>query len=197
MADIAGTVADFINIATGLYKNLQSRRNAHATLQNYLRNFTQYQLHIGPPTDDLISNRAHRHGQLVDQAIWVLHLDESLRQWLFDSGFGPSKRKAGVYIIRRRQASSRAQYSAEFRPEHSGPPKFPRFGVTEKATTFDSLFQKVKDAFERLETMMSDDFYRSSSQSIQHRAFAQDKDNDTEVVLGLKLEALLVVVAQT
>lgn len=159
MADIAGTVGTFLDLATTWYKHLVTRKTADATLKNHIRNFGHYQIHIGSTIKGVFDPKSKRHFQVRSQAIWVLQLDESLRQWLFDAGFKQTVQKAGKYLVRARGQQSGGVYAVTKRSDQPGLLKFPRFGVTEKETHFDALFQKLKDAFERLEGMMSDDYY--------------------------------------
>ncbi|KAK5698847.1 hypothetical protein LTR97_006495 [Elasticomyces elasticus] len=158
-------VIDFVNLATTLYKNLASRKTADATLHNHIRIFARYQDHIAPITRDIFESKAYFHDYLIFQATWVLHLDDSLRQWLFDAGFRPTQQKAGVYLVRERTRAVSGWYTVEKRAAKPGPLKIPWFGVTEKETQFDLLFQKLKDAFDRLQTMYCDDHYRKTPEA--------------------------------
>ncbi|KAK5711495.1 hypothetical protein LTR17_018370 [Elasticomyces elasticus] len=159
MADIAGTTGTFLNLAITWYKLLVTRKTADATLKNHIRNFAQCQVNVNTATKGIFDPRKERHFLVRSQAIWVLHLDERLREWLFDAGFKPTVQEAGVYLVRVRAKPSSSVCTVQKRPDQPGPFKFPRFGITKKETHFDSLFQKLKDGFERLETMMCDDCY--------------------------------------
>jgi hypothetical protein len=162
MADALGAVTDVLSLITTLYKNFAQRNTAHATLQNHIRNFTSYQVMITGRLETLIkqsvpvdtSRRQQRFIQIQAQAQWVLEQDVHLSDWLDDAGFRRANTKAGVYQVRRR--SRPAAITIVKRPSKPGPLKFPRFGVTSKETSFDSLLEKLKEAFERLDSMYSD-----------------------------------------
>jgi hypothetical protein len=161
-ADAAGVFADFLSLTITLYKNFSTRQTAHATLQNHIRNFVFYQhmvvdrlkAVINEPVPNASALLQRRLIQLQDRAAWVLEQDENLRKWLDDAGFRKTKLKAGVYRVRHRSQPS--TITVQRKPARQGPLKFPRFGVTSKETSFDSLFEKLKEAFGKFEEMKSE-----------------------------------------
>lgn len=107
------------------------------------------------------AQRREIHYQIVNQATWVMAQDAHIRKWLVDAGF-QSKRKAGAYVVRRRDATPANRYDVQVMPAGLGPIKFPWFGVTTKEGQFDQMFIKLKESFEHLETMMTNDEYKDT-----------------------------------
>lgn len=162
MADIANTVATFLTLATTWYKNATARNTASATLKHHLTTFFQYQVHVSDPIESLFQlNRRHRQNPLlIYQAARVLNLQANLLEWLTEAGFRPVR--FDTVIVRRRDyyPASPWRYFVTRRRSRQGQLVLPTFGVTGKEVAFLALFEKLKEAYEKLEAVYPQDAYR-------------------------------------
>lgn len=162
MADLANSVGTFLTLATSWYKNATAHSTASATLKNHLRNFAHFHTHIWDPIEAffLLNRQKRQNPLLLYRAVRVLHLDISLQDWLADAGFRPARRNIVVVVARRSRGSAPPRhYLVKRKESEHGRLALPWFGVTGKEVAFFALFEKLIEAYEKVEADYPPDAY--------------------------------------
>ena len=132
-AAIANVVASFIGILINVYKDAEIRHNAQAAVKGNFHNWICYQDRMVTTLQVALNYRLKDYYHIVDQSIWILNQDATMNRWLLDAGF-------------RRQRLTRNKSLL----------LFPRCGIAGKAKDFDLMFERLRQSYERLQTLMSE-----------------------------------------
>jgi hypothetical protein len=158
MADIAGTVCDFLTLATDWYHAANARRLATATFNNHYKSFKQFHEHIKGPIESLFNLPRSRLNPLhLYQAVRVLNLLIDLRAWLTDAGFSIARRSTETKVV----INPPNSYWVRRQRKGHGKLVHPWTGMTGKEVAFITLFEKIRTAYERLEDSYPFETYQS------------------------------------